>query len=86
MKIILFFFPGCSWIFRNVLAYSGMFPVPGFIDARRPRLSRCKGRYTQGVLLPEHATGSFCTCQYTRGSVFSSLNLPRELAPKYLTG
>ena len=22
------------------------------------------------VLLPEHAPGSFCTCQYTRGSVF----------------
>ena len=29
-----------------------------------------KGRYTRGVLLPEHAPGSFCTCQYTRGSVF----------------
>ena len=29
-----------------------------------------KGRYTQGVLLPEHAPGSFCMCQYTRGSVF----------------
>ena len=26
--------------------------------------------YTRGVLLPEHAPGSFCTCQYTRGSVF----------------
>ena len=39
-----------------------------------------EGRYTRGVLLPEHAPGSFCTCQYTRGSV-----LPRKLAPKYLT-
>ena len=29
-----------------------------------------KGRYTRGVLLPEHAPGSFCTCHYTRGSVF----------------
>ena len=29
-----------------------------------------KGQCTQGVLLPEHAPGSFCTCQYTRGSVF----------------
>ena len=37
-----YFFPGCSGIFRNVLACSGMFPVPGYIDARRPRLSRCK--------------------------------------------
>ena len=37
--------------------------------------------YTRGVLLPEHAPGSFCTCQYTWGSV-----LPQELAPKYLTG
>ena len=34
------------------------------------KLSKFKGRYTQGVLLPEHAPGSFCTCQYTRGSVF----------------
>ena len=32
--------------------------------------TNCKGRYTRGVLLPEHAPGSFCTCQYTRGSVF----------------
>ena len=30
-----------------------------------------KGRCTQGVLLPEHALGSFCTCQYTRGRVFN---------------
>ena len=37
-----YFFPGCSGIFRNVLACSEMFPVPGYIDARRPRLSRCK--------------------------------------------
>ena len=29
-----------------------------------------KGRYTRGVLLLEHAPGSFCTCQYTQGSVF----------------
>ena len=29
-----------------------------------------KGRYTRGILLPEHTPGSFCTCQYTRGSVF----------------
>ena len=29
-----------------------------------------KGRYTRGVLLLEHAPGSFGTCQYTRGSVF----------------
>ena len=29
-----------------------------------------KGRYTGGVLLPEHAPGSFCTCQYTQGSIF----------------
>ena len=28
-----------------------------------------KGRYTRGVLLPEHVPGSFCTCQYTQGSV-----------------
>ena len=28
-----------------------------------------KGPYTRGVLPPEHAPGSFCTCQYTRGSV-----------------
>ena len=33
-------------------------------------VSKCKGRYTRGVLLPEHAPGSFCMCQYTRGSVF----------------
>ena len=26
--------------------------------------------YRRGVLLPGHAPGSFCTCQYTRGSVF----------------
>ena len=32
-----FFFPGCSGIFRNVLAYSGMFPVQGFY--RRPTSS-----------------------------------------------
>ena len=38
-----------------------------------------KGRYTRGVLLPEHSPGSFCTCQYTRGAFSSSLNLPREL-------
>ena len=30
----------------------------------------CKGQYTRGVLLPEHDPGSFCMCQYTRGSVF----------------
>ena len=29
----------------------------------------CKGRYTRGVLLPEHDPGSFCTCQCTRGNV-----------------
>ena len=29
-----------------------------------------KGRYTREILLPEHTPGSFCTCQYTRGSVF----------------
>ena len=29
-----------------------------------------KGQYTRGVLLPEHAPGSFCMCQYTQGSVF----------------
>ena len=29
-----------------------------------------KGRYTGGVLLPEHAPGSFCTCQHTQGSIF----------------
>ena len=28
-----------------------------------------KGQYTRGVLLPEYVPGSFCTCQYTRGSV-----------------
>ena len=33
-------------------------------------ISTSKGRYTRRVLLPEHAPGSFCTCQYTRGSVF----------------
>ena len=33
-------------------------------------VNKLKGRYTRGVLLPEHARGSFCTCQYTRGSVF----------------
>ena len=27
-------------------------------------------QYTRGVLLTEHAPGLFCTCQYTRGSVF----------------
>ena len=48
--------------------------------------SVCKGWYTRGVLLRGHAPGSFCTCQYTRGAFSSSLNLPRELAPKYLTG
>ena len=42
-----------------------------------------KGRYTRGVLLPENAPGSFCTHE---GAFSSSLNLPRELAPKYLTG
>ena len=44
--IILFFFhenyyifrvPGCSRIFRNITACSGMFRVPGFIDAQEIR-------------------------------------------------
>ena len=39
------------------------------LTTRRPP-SR-KGRYTRGVLLTEHAPGSFCTCQHTRGSVFN---------------
>ena len=44
----------------------------------------CKGLHTREVLLLEHAPRSFCTCQYTRGSIFSSLlNLPRDLVPKY---
>ena len=33
-------------------------------------VTESKGRYTRGVLLPEDAPGSFCTCQYTWGSVF----------------
>ena len=35
-----------------------------------------KGRYTGGVLLPEHAPGSFCTCQYTQGSIFKFAQFP----------
>ena len=37
--IFLFFYvsPGCSWSFRNVPACSGMFRVPGFIDALNNR-------------------------------------------------
>ena len=33
-------------------------------------LGRLQRPIHTGVLPPEHASGSFCTCQYTRGSVF----------------
>ena len=38
-NFFLFFYvrPGCSWSFRNVPACSGMFRVPGFIDALNNR-------------------------------------------------
>ena len=39
-------------------------------DATKTAARETIDRYTRGVLLPEHAPGSFCTSQYTRGSVF----------------
>ena len=33
----IFHVPGCSRIFRNITACSGMFRVPGFIDAQEIR-------------------------------------------------
>ena len=45
-----------------------------------------KGRFTRGVLLPEHALGSFARVSTHKGAFSSSLNLPRELASKYSTG
>ena len=39
---LFFYVPGCSWSFRNVPAYSGMFRVPGFIDALNNRGVACE--------------------------------------------
>ena len=51
--IIFLFFFSCSWIFRNVPACSGMFRVPGFIDART---TKCVCNIVfRFVLLVEHA-------------------------------
>ena len=44
MEIFLFFHvPGCAGIFPIVPACSGMFRVPGFIDAHKNALSLEKG-------------------------------------------
>ena len=41
------------------------------VENRDKVYSDIKGRYTRGVLLLEHAPGSFCMYQYTRGGVFN---------------
>ena len=45
-----------------------------------------QGRYTRGVLLPGMLQSHFARVSTHEGAFSSSLNLPRELAPKYLTG
>ena len=50
------------------LSWAGFRPVS--MGMAKNEYCNTKGRYTRGVLLPEHAPGSFCMCQYTRGSVF----------------
>ena len=38
-----------------------------FIESVFHAFTGHKGRYTRGILLPGHAPGSFCTCQYPGG-------------------
>ena len=54
----------------NYLTTPHSFKLLDEVNERYYGKTTCKGRYTWGVLLPEHAPCSFCTCQHTRGSVF----------------